>query len=181
MTGHDETRSCALDGNESGGVGRAGPDTESGVRFAWSFDEEHYHGEEASREAALAAAMEEADDREGCWTGRIVPIPVETLLPSGYRIVEEMAEAAYDEHGIDDWLDDVTKEQEAELETAVRGVAKAWLEKHKNWPRFWTVEDTKEHVFALTANHQESASPAPHADLPAPARPDEARTTDTKE
>lgn len=150
--------------------------------YSYSTDEERYVGEYGSREEAAAAAFADTEC-EGCWTGRITPISLSRLLPSGYQIVDIMQDHAYDEVGLDaseDWLDSVTKDDEKELEKEVGAVIERWLERHKNLPRFWSVEDTQEHRRpsreAATLNPQESASPASPTIREASKRPEGATT-----
>lgn len=126
----------------------AGETGSGGVeRYSYSYDQETYVGEEASRDAALEMARD-ANPGRTVWTGRNVSPELRSLLPSAHTLIDEMRDRAYDEAGefAEDWLDDVTKEQESELRATVQAAVTAWLDKHNHHPRWWTVTDVQEHA-----------------------------------
>jgi hypothetical protein len=123
------------------------PTVEAGVeRYSYSTDEEHWFGEFLSREVALAHGRDETGG--SVWTGRLSAIPTSHVTPSASCLIETMQERAYDIAGAvsDDWLDDVTPEQEAELDRRLEELIEQWLRAHNNFPRFWEVQDVVNHA-----------------------------------
>lgn len=117
--------------------------------FAYSTDEETYRGGEGDRATALAVAIEEEGIEVGrtVWTGEVIKQQAGAFF-GGRDTVEYMQERAYDEAGefAEDWLADVTKEQEAELHDAIVKAINEWADKHGLHPTFYTVENTEAHV-----------------------------------
>jgi hypothetical protein len=117
--------------------------------FAHSTDEETYRGGECDRSTALAVAIEEEGIEVGrtVWTGEVINQQAGEFF-GGRDTVGYMQELAYDEAGefAEDWLADVTKEQEAELHDAIVKAINEWADKHGLHPTFYTVENTEAHV-----------------------------------
>jgi hypothetical protein len=118
---------------------------ESLDRFAYSFNGENYTGGHTTREDAIAEAKAEADDHTRFYTGRCVP----PQQPEDFWNAEDWLDhvSCQDEYGSDwaDGWDDSTAAQRAELETEVRAVMAAWLDRHKLRPGFFTIDDEQEH------------------------------------
>lgn len=106
-------------------------DIEDTAHYAYSFDEEHYHGESNSIEAALEEAKEdrEFEDAEPgsvieVHIGRCIPITAEQLLIDADDIIERAQERCYDYAGeiaetyIDDWHT-VPKEKKIAIDAAL--------------------------------------------------------------
>lgn len=109
----------------------------------WSCCEEF--ASEAEALAGAAAALD-LSDGEAFSVGRKVQ-PAAPRIDTD-RILRHMSEAAYDAHGepAEDWLDDVTREQEKELEDELEAVVTAWLTRNNLEPDYFIVEDVSEHV-----------------------------------
>ena len=62
------------------------------------------------------------------------------------RALEDEGEQAYSECGecAEDYLNTIPKDHLVELENDVNNLFKNWLLKHGHWPRFGTIEDSKE-------------------------------------
>lgn len=60
-------------------------------------------------------------------------------------VLENIQENAYSEGGefSEGYLDDVTKEQEAELDEQLNAVLSAWMDKYNHHPNFYTLADIK--------------------------------------
>jgi len=60
-------------------------------------------------------------------------------------ILENIQERAYDEVGevADDYVDDVTWEQLAELQDTLKDVLKEWFTKHQHYPTFYAVHNVE--------------------------------------
>ena len=114
-------------------------------RFSYSHDEENYHGEFATREEALAEGRASGRVDATVWTGRSVP----PTQPEEWWEAEDWLElvSCQDSYSLDcaDGWDESTKEQRRELESLVRPIMAAWLDRHGLRPRFWLVEDVIEH------------------------------------
>jgi len=119
------------------------------MKYAWSINEEEYHGSEGSREDAIQAAIEDNDLEPGqkVWTGVVVKEPASYYLKSARHLIEDMQERAYDDAAeyAENWLTKVTPEQESELELSLHAAINEWAEKHGHQPQFYTVTDTVEH------------------------------------
>ncbi len=115
------------------------------MSFSYSFDEERFDGDYATREEALAEAVAEGSDRPCIWVGENVP----PTQPEYRWHAEDWLEYVscqddYSGEWAEGW-DDSTKEQRAELEDQVRQVMADWLDKHKLRPRHYTVTNIVEH------------------------------------
>lgn len=113
------------------------------AKYAYSYNEENYQGDCDSREAAAAEAFAEDPEATVIWVGEVVPPP----QPEGYWDAEDWIEhvAIQDEyatHWGEDW-DGSTKEQRQELETEVRAVLAAWLDRHDMRPTFFNIDNPK--------------------------------------
>lgn len=98
----------------------------------------------SSREEAIQFGMEEAKE----WGDEQFHVGTKEDLDSiiwfdAERILERIQENAYDEAGeaADDYLDDVTKEQIAELQNMLDDVLKEWFTKHRYYPAFYAVDN----------------------------------------
>lgn len=131
------------------------------MEYAWSVNEEEYHGSEDSRAAAIQAAISDNDLEPGrkVWTGEIVKRSAGYYLTSADRLLEDMQERAYEDNGeySEDWLTKVTTDQEKELNLALKAAADAWAEKHGHHPYFYEITNTVEHD--VTAAHAAADQP----------------------
>lgn len=120
------------------------PPAEGPPTYAWSTDDESYHGCFDSREDAAAAAFEEDEEADTAWTGRrVTPVRV----ADADDLIERVAVRTSDEAGewADDYLYDVPKPVVAELQAALQALWDAWERRHKLEPAWFNVEDAKEH------------------------------------
>lgn len=114
--------------------------------YAYSHNAEEFYGYHESREEAIIEGSEYADDDQNyIYTGKIISpelgIDVDWTL-------ERLSELAYDMSGgfSSDYgfLDGITKEEIAELETGLNIVLIDWLEKHR-LVNFYTVSEVSMH------------------------------------
>mgnify|MGYP000982511971 CR=1 FL=1 len=119
---------------------------ETGKQYSWSTDEERFHDQCDSVEAAIAAAVEyhgrDMEVGSTVYVGEVLRVQTAQLI-SADSIIENMQVQAYDYAGeaSEDYLASVTKEQEMEL---ARLVAK-WADSVEA-PNFWQVLNTVPHV-----------------------------------
>ena len=89
------------------------------MKYAYSFDEERYHGEFNSIEEALSEARSSRDDEGAVWIGRIKPakdfLRERNPLWLGERVEEEAEYNLADEIGWEDQIITLTKDQKIEL------------------------------------------------------------------
>lgn len=113
------------------------------MTFSYSFDEQEYNGAFATREEAIAEA--EAEDNGIFWTGENVP----ATAPEDWWEAEDWLEhvSCQDEYNGDhaDGWDHSSKSQRAELESLVRPILAAWLDRHSLRPKFFNVTNIKQH------------------------------------
>jgi PAS domain-containing protein len=114
------------------------------VKYGWSTDEEHFQGEEDSREAAIEEAIQCHDLQQGD-----VVFTCEVRTPKGSdffdidRFVESMGDAAYDSDAPEDLVatyPDISDEKRAELEKLI----KPWLDENCA-PDWWVAENVQRH------------------------------------
>jgi hypothetical protein len=115
--------------------------------YCYSTDEEHYHGKFATREEALAEAMEYASPGATVWTGVAKPLRIGQLMPDANHLLEHCGEQAYERAGeaAEGWPA-CSKAQEADLEDTLRRVLDDWANKHGLQPAFYEVEEIQQHV-----------------------------------
>ena len=120
----------------------------------WSYaigDEEDYRGVFFdTKEDALEEARNEmqTDDSysgdEVIWVGKVKTFtPVVSVAD---ELLYELQDQAYDEAGYysEEWLDNVKKKDQDELDNAIQGCFMEWLEKHPEYkPEFFTIEDSE--------------------------------------
>lgn len=113
-------------------IAKAAPAAE----WAYSFDEERYHGHEPSIEAAIAEALAEAGDEEAAhfWVGRC-----KRFVGTGdaASVIERLQEQCYGECGEygETYLEDVTAEEKQELADLIT----AWAARVDR-ANFYTIE-----------------------------------------
>lgn len=99
-----------------------------------------------SREEVIKGGMEYAKE-EGCESfriGRKIPVDVPSIDVD--RILECAYEDVYDKVGecAEGFLDNVTKEQQNELEEQLNDIFYNWIKKHKLEPNCFVVEDIED-------------------------------------
>lgn len=128
--------------------------------FAYSFDRDTFHGRFPTREAALAAAGRALKDREdqpeGIFVGQWSEPDPQT---DGHAeaIIEAMRDRAQSATGERGFLNNVTEQQAAALDTAIQTALRDWLAQTGLTPR-------------ATRVHAVSQYPVPnvhHVDVPA--------------
>lgn len=114
------------------------------MSFSYSHDGQTYHGSFDTREQAIAEAIEEGQG-DAFWTGENVP----ATSPEDWWQAEDWLEhvSCQDEYCGDhaDGWDNSTKAQREELESLVRPIMAAWLDRHGLRPTFWSVTEIKWH------------------------------------
>jgi len=125
------------------------------IEWSYSTNGENYYGTEESREDAIALALEEIGETEGTfWIGKSKRHFGRGTYIAG-SVIEQLQEQAYEDCGefAETYLDDVTKEEEAELADFITDWAARVDRSH-----FWTVYDTEQIDIAvvLTQDGQKS-------------------------
>jgi len=119
------------------------------IRYAYSFDRNTFFGSFATRQEAYYAAL----TRATALTDRPESIYVaERLQPSmqtnGHAspVLREMRRRAETEAGdaAEDWLKNVTGQQQVDLDSMLSQTVLAWLRKHEYQPTFFTVRSVSE-------------------------------------
>jgi len=117
------------------------------MKYAYSYDDEFYRSEEFdTREEAAAAAFAEPDQHGAVFTGEVVQPP----MPEDFIEADDILEHAgvqdsYSGEWAEEW-DRSTKEQRAELTTALRETMREWRIRHDLTPSFYNIENTREHT-----------------------------------
>ena len=126
--------------------------------FAYSLNEENYHGKYDTREEAITAAILDEDAAladevklvlgQSIWTGKCVERTASNYFSSINQILEDMQERSYDEIGewCDNWLKGITDQQIEELSSDLVTIIDAWATKHVLHPKFYLIENIQEHV-----------------------------------
>jgi len=114
------------------------------MKYAYSFDEERYHGEFDSIEEALSEARSSRDDECVVWIGRI-KLAKDFLRERnpvwfGERVEEEAECSLADEIGWDDEIITLTNDQKIELGMLIT----EWLCSHAHF-NCYGVADVKEY------------------------------------
>jgi len=113
------------------------------MKYAYSFNEEDYHGPHDTIEDALAEAWSDSDeDHTHCWIGECA-IPDAASHLDYDAVIEHITNMEDFSH---EWADDwpkTTKEQREELTASLQAAFKAWLDKHDLHPKFFTVKNAK--------------------------------------
>ncbi|MBA4187564.1 MAG: hypothetical protein C0467_06050 [Planctomycetaceae bacterium] len=123
-------------------------------QFAWSSDEETFHGSFDSVEEALDEGRSSYPDRT-IYVGEAAEVYVHG--PDADDVTERLVSSVYDQVGeyAESFLDDVTKEAREELDTALTAVVSAWLTKHCLWPTCYTIVKVKEFPAEASAEKKE--------------------------
>lgn len=119
--------------------------TETKKQYSWSTDEETFHDQCDSFDAAVAAAIGYHggfEIGETVYVGEVQPVKTSSLVDEG-NIIERMQEMALEHAGesSEDYLQDVTTEQFDEL----RSLVAAWADRVSP-PNFWQVLNSVSHV-----------------------------------
>lgn len=79
------------------------------------------------------------------------PVPATVKIRSCW-LIEQMQEQVYEECGEfgEGFLEDVTSEQEAELQTGLDSLIENWLDAHNLHPTCYTVTNISEHKYKIT-------------------------------
>lgn len=105
----------------------------------WQFD---YDGYESKEEAIrYGKKLAKGEDYKRFRVGKSVPCSMATIYAD--NIIENAVEQLYDEVGevSETYLENVTDEQEKELEEALNEVFYQWHKKHDLFPTCYTIED----------------------------------------
>ena len=142
------------------------------MKYSYSDNEETFHGQRDSIEAAIAEALDEFPDAETIYVGEVTQKTIGGFLHSGHieSLLESLSETAYDECGeaAEDWLTgphccsrDIKKETREQYEdrvkawrkrkadwlepllTGVQAVLESWAPEHDEQPHFWHVGKVK--------------------------------------
>jgi len=121
--------------------------------FAYSFNEEDYHGTFDTEEAAMKEGFGMCPDRSQIFIGKVVRQTGKDLVPSFETVIEHMMENAYEMQPdyADVYLCELTgaflKEHRAEMQNEFDTFFIGMLEKRgvQVEPTFFTVTDVKKH------------------------------------
>lgn len=121
------------------------------ANYVFSIDGEMYHDDGcASVDEAIEAAFEYWGSDYVAECSHVYVGIRETVRAGDYlstdRLVEDMAERAYDDVGesSEDWLYDVKTEHATELDMLVVDLINAWADTHGYQPDFWRVCNVQE-------------------------------------
>lgn len=121
--------------------------------FSYSSDNEHFEGQYDTREEAIAVA-ETMYPR--FWTGRNrLPVSPEEFWKAEDWLYQVSVTEEYSLEEAEEW-DESTPNQRKELESLVRPIMLEWLERHNLTPKFWHIEDMKQHDLVLRGGSRES-------------------------
>jgi hypothetical protein len=126
-------------------------------QYAYSFNDEDYHGVFDSVEAAIDEASESDDgteDQNVIYIGTCKFFTIQDFAP---KIFGYLVDIAWDEAGesSQEWLDGVTSEQEDSLNAYVSNALMAWADEHNLQPRFYTVENVQKMSFKRKGNNND--------------------------
>ncbi len=107
----------------------------------WSTDYEGYETKEEAIKDGSRMVNEGTEEGSAFRVGRIIPCEISGIDTE--RVIEYAQDRLYDEVGEygETYLEDVTEEQEKELEEALNNVFYEWHKKHNLFPTCFTVED----------------------------------------
>jgi hypothetical protein len=122
------------------------------ARFAYSLNGENYSGTFSSRECALAAGLQAAQDPMNMAPPQTIYVARRAEADphaAGHAktILREMAWQAHDEVGASatNYLNHLREEQIRDLDLALEQVLYDWLRKHELLPNYFKVEGISEH------------------------------------
>lgn len=118
-------------------------------QWCWSLHKEVFmSGPIPSKEEAIKEAFIENEMGDTVYIGKTKEVCITKYTPCASWIIERMEESAFDDLGecTESWLDNVTGEQQGELQELIDNVIKNWAIKHKQTPSFYEVTDITEHV-----------------------------------
>ena len=124
------------------------------TKYSYSTDEENYHGEYDSVEAACDGATEEIEADENVvgrhfWVGEQVEPPApESYWEADLWLEHVACQDEYSGDWADGWDGNSTNEQRAELEAEVRAVMANWLDKYDLRPKFWNIVNPRKFYVA---------------------------------
>lgn len=113
--------------------------------FSYSSNEEDFHGECDSREAAIEEAKCEYPDQKHFWTGRNVPVDPLRYVHADLLIEHIINQDDFCIEQAEGWPG-CNKEQEDELTAALQAAFREWMTRHKLEPTFWIIDKVQEHV-----------------------------------
>lgn len=116
-------------------------------KFVYSEDEEYFNSDLDfdTIEDALKNATENLDKDSKVYIGKIKDVD---LTIGAWNIIEDLQEDAFEQAGeiAEDFLNNVTQEQENDLTIMINDVIDKWLKKHKLEPNFFSVVDVKQYI-----------------------------------
>ena len=103
----------------------------------WDIDYEGYE----TKEEAINDGLIMINEGSAFRVGRIVPCEISGINTD--RVIDYARDRLYDEVGefAEAYLNDITTEQEKELEEALNNVFYEWHKKHNLFPTCYTIED----------------------------------------
>jgi len=124
--------------------------------YAYSLNQENYHGgyrsEGEAMMAAAAAALDESgpsEDRFSVWVGEACHATCDGMVRVDTdRMLEQMQEDAY-EHApevSESWLQNIKPEHEIHLRNLVKSAIVSWMKMFDYQPKWFMVDQPKEHV-----------------------------------
>ena len=107
----------------------------------WNIDNEGYESKDEAIKEGIKMVVEDAEGGNKFRVGKIVACGMSRI--DADRVIEDAQDRLCDEVGEcgETYLDDVTEEQEKELEEALNNVFYEWHKKHNLFPTCYKIED----------------------------------------
>jgi hypothetical protein len=141
-------------------VNEESPAMPDSKRYAFSLNQEEFHGDCATREEAVSEAVSTyaLEVEATVYTGEIAPPVPSRFAPGAERVIDWMVDEAMEAHGdlAESWLENVPLDQQIELENAIDAAIDAWATKHKLQPKFFGIDNCRKH----TVTENDGAVPA---------------------
>lgn len=112
--------------------------------YAWSEDEERYHGPFDSVAAALTQAERDGVESDFVWVGECYHPHAEDYVDAHLVLDHIVEQEEYCIDAADGWPN-ATTGQKAELTRLLQQTVGDWLDRHKLRERFFLVRDTVKH------------------------------------
>lgn len=113
----------------------------------WGFarkEAEYFHGEEDTRQAAIASGTKEYDG-ESFQVGQFETVYASEFYPDVDTVLEIMGDRAHDNSSefSEGWPSEPTQEAKDELDSGLQDLLNAWTEKHDLKPSWYSVRNVE--------------------------------------
>jgi len=126
-------------------------------KYVWSLSEIFNSTEFDTVEDALKDATQDEGTGAIVNIGKIKAVDIKSLINT-HRIIDDAQEKVYDQCGeaAEDFLSDITEQQEAEIQDVFAIAFEDWLERNHLMPEFYAVVDIKEYTTKENENGNHS-------------------------